>query len=205
MNWASWADSWIMSVNNTHFQILHKFIITKFNQNSKWEHSKSKNSKVIIISLYYPTLGKFIMSSQEKRHDVMARIWTSDLTIKRPTLYHLSYPVLCWRKKWWHSSLVPYFPNSCDSYPQQLNHQYNHHQHLNLDSKDLGKPAILICSKLEMNQWGYQEVDLFFIFWIFLFFSGIHYERDHCWMSCSPPATAFLCCASKAWSISSKR
>jgi hypothetical protein len=45
-----------------------------------------------MFSLYYPTLGKFIMSPQEKRHDVMARIRTFDLTIKRPTLYHLSYP-----------------------------------------------------------------------------------------------------------------
>jgi hypothetical protein len=32
------------------------------------------------------------MSTQEKRHGVMARIRTSDLTIERPTLYHLSYP-----------------------------------------------------------------------------------------------------------------
>jgi hypothetical protein len=32
------------------------------------------------------------MSPQEKRHGVMARIWTSDLTIERRTLYHLSYP-----------------------------------------------------------------------------------------------------------------
>jgi hypothetical protein len=32
------------------------------------------------------------MSPQEKRHGVMARIRTSDLTIERPTLYHLSYP-----------------------------------------------------------------------------------------------------------------
>jgi hypothetical protein len=32
------------------------------------------------------------MSPQEKCHDVMARIRTTDLTIKRPTLYHLSYP-----------------------------------------------------------------------------------------------------------------
>jgi hypothetical protein len=32
------------------------------------------------------------MSPQEKRHGVMARIRTSDLTIKSPTLYHLSYP-----------------------------------------------------------------------------------------------------------------
>jgi hypothetical protein len=32
------------------------------------------------------------MSPQEKRHGVMAQIRTSDLTIKRPTLYHLSYP-----------------------------------------------------------------------------------------------------------------
>jgi hypothetical protein len=28
------------------------------------------------------------MSPQEKRHGVMARIRTSDLTIKKPTLYH---------------------------------------------------------------------------------------------------------------------
>jgi hypothetical protein len=32
------------------------------------------------------------MSPQEKRHGVMARIRTSDLTIERRTLYHLSYP-----------------------------------------------------------------------------------------------------------------
>jgi hypothetical protein len=32
------------------------------------------------------------MSPQEKRHGVMARIRTSDLTMERPTLYHLSYP-----------------------------------------------------------------------------------------------------------------
>jgi hypothetical protein len=32
------------------------------------------------------------MSLQEKRHGVMARIRTSDLTIERRTLYHLSYP-----------------------------------------------------------------------------------------------------------------
>jgi hypothetical protein len=44
------------------------------------------------FSLYCPTLGKFIMSPQEKRHGVMARIQTSDLTIERRTLYHLSYP-----------------------------------------------------------------------------------------------------------------
>jgi hypothetical protein len=31
------------------------------------------------------------MSPQEKRHGVMARIRTSDLTIERRTLYHLSY------------------------------------------------------------------------------------------------------------------
>jgi hypothetical protein len=34
------------------------------------------------------------MSPQEKRHGVMARIRTSDLTIKRPMLYHLSYPAI---------------------------------------------------------------------------------------------------------------
>jgi hypothetical protein len=32
------------------------------------------------------------MSPQEKRHGVMARMRTSDLTIERRTLYHLSYP-----------------------------------------------------------------------------------------------------------------
>jgi hypothetical protein len=32
------------------------------------------------------------MSPQEKRHGVMARIRISDLTVERPTLYHLSYP-----------------------------------------------------------------------------------------------------------------
>jgi hypothetical protein len=32
------------------------------------------------------------MSRQGKRHGVMTRIRTSDLTIERPTLYHLSYP-----------------------------------------------------------------------------------------------------------------
>jgi hypothetical protein len=32
------------------------------------------------------------MSPQEKRHGVMARIRTSDLTIERQTLYHLRYP-----------------------------------------------------------------------------------------------------------------
>jgi hypothetical protein len=47
---------------------------------------------IIIISLYCPTLGKFIMSPQEKRHGVMALIQTSDLTVERPMLYHLSYP-----------------------------------------------------------------------------------------------------------------
>jgi hypothetical protein len=31
------------------------------------------------------------MLPQEKRHCVMALIQTFDLTIKRPTLYHLSY------------------------------------------------------------------------------------------------------------------
>jgi hypothetical protein len=34
-----------------------------------------------------------MMSPQEKRHGVTARIRTSDLTIKRPIFYHLSYPV----------------------------------------------------------------------------------------------------------------
>jgi hypothetical protein len=32
------------------------------------------------------------MSPQEKRHGVMAQIRTSDLTIERLMLYHLSYP-----------------------------------------------------------------------------------------------------------------
>jgi hypothetical protein len=36
------------------------------------------------------------MSPQEKRHGVMARIRTSDLTIERPTLYHVSYPAFLW-------------------------------------------------------------------------------------------------------------
>jgi hypothetical protein len=36
------------------------------------------------------------MSPQEKRHGVMARIRTSDLTIERRTLYHLSYPARLW-------------------------------------------------------------------------------------------------------------
>jgi hypothetical protein len=34
------------------------------------------------------------MSPQEKRHGVMARIRTSDLTVERPTLYHLGYPAI---------------------------------------------------------------------------------------------------------------
>jgi hypothetical protein len=34
------------------------------------------------------------MSPQEKRHGVLARIRTSDLTIERRTLYHLSYPAM---------------------------------------------------------------------------------------------------------------
>jgi hypothetical protein len=44
------------------------------------------------IPLINPTLGKFILSSQEKRQGVLMRIRTSDLSIQMPTLYHLSYP-----------------------------------------------------------------------------------------------------------------
>jgi hypothetical protein len=46
---------------------------------------------MIIFPLLSHT-GEIHNVAQEKRHGVMARIRTSDLTIKRPTLYHLSHP-----------------------------------------------------------------------------------------------------------------
>jgi hypothetical protein len=37
----------------------------------------------------------------------MAQIWTSDLTIKRPMLYHLSYPARQYFVYWMHTTQVP--------------------------------------------------------------------------------------------------
>jgi hypothetical protein len=50
------------------------------------------NNLLIIIIIFHLLSHTGEMSPQEKRHGVMARIRTSDLTIKRQTLYHLSYP-----------------------------------------------------------------------------------------------------------------
>jgi hypothetical protein len=58
------------------------------------------------IPLINPTLGKFILSPQEKRQDVLTKIPTSDLSIQRPTLYHLSYP-----DKIYLSHLLDYIPH----------------------------------------------------------------------------------------------
>jgi hypothetical protein len=53
------------------------------------------------------------MSPQEQRHGVLARSRTSDLTIKRLTLYNLSYPAMYFQVTWW--SMPRCFPKELTS------------------------------------------------------------------------------------------
>jgi hypothetical protein len=56
--------------------------LTAYKTGKKGKPTKTlKRSLYTFPFLYYPTLGKFIISPQKKRHDVMAWIRTSDLTV----------------------------------------------------------------------------------------------------------------------------